>query len=147
MAGIHDVGKQVLVRLDPVRGRPGGALHGQVEAIDLLPHFKRDVLPRHARVLASRCNRGENRVGIASIEHQESNDFTSRRDLVVLGEKHVVACRADERSPLLDITGRKIQAEEVIHINEPCDVLGTLHIAAHPVKRICNTAQHGCPSR
>src|SRR5262245_21119225 len=62
--------------------------------------------------------------------------------MIVLGKQRIVACRADQRAPLLLISRREIEAEPCVHVDEASDIFRALHVAAHPIKRIRKTAQH-----
>src|SRR6185369_10797291 len=103
---------------------------------DLLPHLQRDVLPDDARILTSGTNARENRVRIARIEREKVNDVRLGSFLVVLREQSIIAGGIDQGSPLFLVTGRKIETEPGIHIDETCDVFGTLDEATHPIQRI-----------
>ena len=55
----------------------------------------------------------------------------------------VVAGRGDERFPLLIAARRGIEHELEVDVHEPRHVLGAFDVAAHPVNRISDAAQHG----
>src|SRR5260370_1309207 len=56
VAGRHYIGKEILARLETARRGPGAILNRKVKAVETLPRFEGDVLPREARVLAGRGN-------------------------------------------------------------------------------------------
>ena len=57
--------------LDGVQ-RPGRRLlDHQVEAVDLLPHLRRDDLPDRPRILPRRPQARDNRVGVFTVKRQE----------------------------------------------------------------------------
>ena len=61
---------------------------------------------------------------------------------VALRELLGVAGGGDERLPLLGGADGQVEHQVEIHVDEARDVLGALDVAAHPVDRIGDAAQH-----
>ena len=144
MARAGHIAEEVLRWFIACLERSCGALHHQVETVDLLPHLQRDVLPRDAGILARRHQTRVHRVWIPCVEYQESDDIALRHFFIVLGKQCFITGRTDQRKPLFFVIARKIKLEPRIHIDESCDILRALNIAAHPIKRIGDAAQHDC---
>ena len=139
-------GAEELVRLPPPDRVDGRAAHGQVEAVDLLPHLGADLLAHLARVLPRGQDAGDHRGGVALVEGQMAGDFVrvdpvrGRRGLEALQHAHpVLAARL----------GRSLQVERQVDVDQPRGVLGALQVAAHPIEVIGDARKHtssyGCP--
>src|SRR5262245_44501631 len=98
---------------------------------------------RRARVLAGCPEARHDRVHVLAVEGQEPDDVALVRRPVALHELLCVAGDVHERLPLLRRAGREIEHQREIHVNEPRDVLRAFDVAAHPVHRFGNPAQHG----
>src|SRR6267378_5334013 len=70
------------------------------------------------------------------------NNVLLRRFAVPFGEGLFVTRGIDERLPLLTFARRRVQHELKVHFDEPGDVFRPLDIAAHPVNRVGNAAEH-----
>src|SRR6266850_7046226 len=70
------------------------------------------------------------------------NNVLLRRFAVPFGEGLFVTRGIYERLPLLTFTRRRVQHELKVHFDEPGDVFRPLDIAAHPVNRIGDAAEH-----
>src|SRR6185369_11861148 len=112
------------------------------ELVDLLPHLRRDDLAHRSRVLARRAQARQDRAGVLLIEGEEADDRFLRRHAVAPREDVAVAGRVDERLPLLHRADRHVEDQVERHVHEARDVLRALDVAAHPVDRIGDAAQH-----
>ena len=119
----------------------------QVELVDVLPHLGRDDLADAAGVFAGRPQAGQDRIRVLGVEREKLDDafLGGRADallklVVVAGDHH-------QRPPLLAGLARHVEAEVQIHRDEAGNVLGPLDVAAHPVDRIGDAAQHSSDAR
>src|SRR5207244_8587233 len=76
------------------------------------------------------------------IESEEMNHVLLCRLAVAFAEGLVVARGVDERFPLLAFSGRSVQHELKIYLDETSHVLRPLDIAAHPVNGVGDPAEH-----
>ena len=120
------------------------ASHEKIEPVDLLPHFARNLFARRPRILPRERETGENRVRIFLLQGQELGDRAFVRGFVERIEKIGLFERSDDRRPMLHRVGlaSEIEEELEIHIEEPGVIFRPLDVAAHPIKRIGNAAEH-----
>ena len=123
-------------------GIEGRRVDHQVELVQLLPHLRRDHLADRARVLAGGAETGSNRVGVVGIVREELNDALLGGGAIAVRELLCIARRIDERLPLLHRADRHVEHQVERHVDEARDVLRPLDIAAHPVDRVGDAAQH-----
>ncbi len=114
-------------------------LEEEIDLVEHLPHFERDLVAHLAGVLARRAHTTEHRVRIVPAECHELGHRGAVGLRVVLEKEILVSRRAQNRDPvLLDplaIDRSEIDQQLYVHIDQARDVLGALEVARHPVKR------------
>ena len=139
-----DKGSVKTYRAFPMRGPRGGALQVEIEAVEALPHFTRDLLTDGAGVFSGMGHRGEDRAGIRLLESDEFHHGVAADFSMELVEKLLVFERGENRQPLLVrvqiIQRLEIEHELHIHIENARNRFGALDVAAEPETGIGDAA-------
>src|SRR5581483_8238843 len=141
VAGQLHLIEEIVRRLDDFAAGAGGIDH-QIIAIELKPHLGGDHFADGAGVFAGGAEAGDDGIGIVPVEGQEVDDVVLGGGLVTLGELDVVAGDIDNRLPLLVLAARRIEHEVEVDVDETRDIFRAFDVAAHPVNRIRDTAEH-----
>ena len=125
----------------------GLAFHPEVGAVDLLPHFERNLLAHVPGVFARGGDAVDDRVRVLGVEGEEVDDVLAAGHLVVFVEILVVAGAAQDGFPerllFLGIELGQIEHELEVDVEDAGDVFGPLGITAHPVEGIGDAGEHG----
>ena len=111
-------------------------LNEEMQAVQLLPHFNRDLITHHPRVLAGRGDGGDNRVRVVRAENQELRHRLPVGLGIQLEEGFIIARGLDDRHPIVSealvVEAAEIEEQLEIHIDDARDVFRPLDVAAHP---------------
>ena len=136
-------GAEELVRLPPSRScRWSLPRTGQVEAVDLLPHLRADLLAHLARVLARGRDAGDDRRRGCS---GRRSDGASTRYGVDRPPRAAGAGRLASSRPQLAGArsgGRSRSSVRLTSTSDARGVLGALEVAAHPVEAVGDAGEH-----
>lgn len=114
-----------------------GGFEVEVEAVDLLPHFRGNLVTHHAGVFAATADATDDGAGVFFIKGEEFRDGVAACFLVMLVECGVAAGGADDRFPVFAEAGAVdffvIEKELEIDVNDAGNVFRPLNVAAHPV--------------
>ena len=124
-------------------GRGPRARDQQVQPVQELPHLARDLLAHAARVLPRARHARGDRIRVGRVPEHELRDGLRAVVREVLAEQLVAAQQQHEVLPPAPAVGdvRVEQAVEV-DVQEAARVLRPLDVAARPVERLCDAAQH-----
>ena len=119
----------------------------QVEAVDLLPHFRRDGLPYAARIFPGGQDARIDRTGILRVESQEAHHVLAGGAAVAFQKHRAVAGDVHDRLPLAGEFLRQIERQVVVNVQKSNHIFGAFDVAAQPVYGIGHPAQKGISVR
>src|ERR1019366_67381 len=115
----------------------------QVEAVDLLPHFRGDGFADATGVFARRENSGKYGIGILRIEGEKAHHAGLRGCAVAFEKGSAVAGGVHDGLPLIGEVLRQVEHQIVIDVEEAGDVFGAFDVAAEPVDGVGDPAEQG----
>ncbi len=133
---LHDGGEGFVGLRRPILG--GSVADFDVQPVQLLPHFRADLLAHLTGVLASRGKTGGEgstigEVGRGIVQCEGVSEALERRSGQTVRESSPVA---------LPVGGYAIERQVQIHRHDARRVFGALEIAAHPVKAVGYAREH-----
>src|SRR5450631_4913627 len=120
----------------------GRAVHLQVEAVELFPHFCAALLAHLPQVLARRGHAGQNRRRVCPLNREDVGERLGI-DLAIF-RRWYVRCLQQSQPASRARFGRLVQPELQVNIDQTRGVFGALQVAAHPVQTVRDPRKHGC---
>ena len=142
MTELFDTSVEIGVCRGNTRGSSVFDVH--IEFVECFPCFRRNGFSNGSRVFTSHADRRQDRIRIIAVKRQKMSHVFRRERSVVLFEIHLIARRADQWFPLF--AACVIQEDVQRDIDESRKILGSLHIASHPVNRTPNATEHALNS-
>ena len=121
-------------------------LQEEVALVERLEHLQRDLVAHLPGILAGREEAGDDRIGVLFPEGEELRHVLAVGPLVEPEEGLLVACRAEDREPvlleLLVVEIGEVEHQLQVHVEQTRDVLRALYVAAHPVEGVGDAREH-----